>query len=187
DHMMAILNFSDEQVGATGICKGLRADWNDCLNLGGGESAMVSFLHYWAINNFLDIAKFAGKTADIAKYEAMADKVKKACDENLWDGEWFIRGITGSGRKIGTQQDLEGKVHMESNTWAVFSGVAEGERAVKAMDSVDKYLFTKYGLMLNAPSFTKDDDEIGFVTRVYPGVKENGSIFSHPNPWAWCA
>ena len=26
-------------VGQTGICKGLRADWNDCLNLGGGESA----------------------------------------------------------------------------------------------------------------------------------------------------
>ena len=45
DHMKAILNFSEEQVGADGICKGLRADWNDCLNLGGGESAMVSFLH----------------------------------------------------------------------------------------------------------------------------------------------
>ena len=25
---------------------------------------------------------------------------------------------------------------------------------------------------------------IGFVTRVYKGVKENGAIFSHPNPWA---
>lgn len=29
DHMKAILNFSEEQVGADGICKGLRADWND--------------------------------------------------------------------------------------------------------------------------------------------------------------
>ena len=41
--------------------------------------------------------------------------------------------------------------------------------------------------MLNAPCFTKPDDAIGFVTRVYPGLKENGSVFSHPNPWAWCA
>ena len=48
DHMRRILDFSAEQTGAHGICKGLRADWNDCLNLGGGESAMVSFLHYWA-------------------------------------------------------------------------------------------------------------------------------------------
>ena len=33
-----------------------RADWNDCLNLGGGESAMVSFLHYWALNAFVELA-----------------------------------------------------------------------------------------------------------------------------------
>jgi len=31
------------------------------------------------------------------------------------------------------------------------------------------------------------DDAIGFVTRVYPGIKENGAVFSHPNPWAWVA
>jgi len=186
-HMMHILDFSDRQVGSTGICKGLRADWNDCLNLGGGESAMVSFLHYWAIQHFLALSRFAGKNEEVKKYEAMAAKVKKACNDNLWDGEWYIRGITASGRKIGTHMDEEGKVHMESNTWAVFSGVADPDRAIKAMDSVDKYLYTQYGLMLNAPSYTKNDDEIGFVTRVYPGVKENGSIFSHPNPWAWCA
>ena len=41
--------------------------------------------------------------------------------------------------------------------------------------------------MLNAPCYTKPDDGIGFVTRVYPGLKENGAIFSHPNPWAWVA
>lgn len=187
EHMMKILDFSAAQVGATGICKGLRADWNDCLNLGGGESAMVSFLHYWAIESFLEILRFTGNNRFIAKYEEMAKKVKKACDENLWDGEWYIRGITARGRKIGRQEDKEGKVHMESNTWAVFSGVADGEKATKAMDSVDKYLYTDYGLMLNAPSYTQCDDEIGFVTRVYPGVKENGAVFSHPNPWAWCA
>ena len=41
--------------------------------------------------------------------------------------------------------------------------------------------------MLNAPPYTKPDDGIVFVTRVYPGLKENGAIFSHPNPWAWGA
>ncbi len=187
EHMKRILDFSDRQVGASGICKGLRADWNDCLNLGGGESAMVSFLHYWALGHFIALSEFSGKTAEVAKYKAMAEKVRKACNDVLWDGEWYIRGITASGRKIGTQQDEEGRVHMESNTWAVFSGVAGEEQGRKAMDSVDEYLYTQYGLMLNAPSYTKIDDEIGFVTRVYPGVKENGAVFSHPNPWAWCA
>ena len=187
DHMKSILDFSDREVGKTGVCKGLRADWNDCLNLGGGESAMVSFLHYWAINSFLELARYLGRDDDVEKYTAMACKVKKVCETQLWDGDWYIRGITKNLKKIGTKNDVEGKVHLESNAWAVLSGASDYERGIKAMDSVHKYLATKYGIMLNAPSYTVPDDDIGFVTRVYPGVKENGSIFSHPNPWAWAA
>lgn len=187
EHMKTILDFSARQVGANGVCKGLRADWNDCLNLGGGESAMVSFLHYWALQHFIELASYMGRTEDVRKYTKVADKVKQVCDEQLWDGSWYIRGITKNGRKIGTSQDKEGKVHLESNSWAVLSGAATGERARKAMDSVDEYLYTPYGLLLNAPSYTKPDDDIGFVTRVYPGLKENGAVFSHPNPWAWAA
>ena len=187
DHMKTILNFSAEEVGETGVCKGLRADWNDCLNLGGGESALVSFLHYWAINNFVELAQYLGRTEDVEKYTAMAEKVKAVCDTELWDEEWFIRGITKNHKKIGTKKDVEGKVHLESNSWAVLSGAATYEKGIKAMDSVHEYLATPYGIMLNAPSYTIPDDDIGFVTRVYPGVKENGAIFSHPNPWAWAA
>lgn len=187
EHMKAILDFSAKEIGKTGICKGLRADWNDCLNLGGGESALVSFLHYWAISNFLELAEFLGNREDVDKYEKMAAKVKKVCDEELWDGDWYIRGITKNLKKIGTKEDVEGKVHLESNAWAVLSGVSDYDKGVKAMDSVHKYLATPYGIMLNAPSYTVPDDDIGFVTRVYPGVKENGAIFSHPNPWAWAA
>ena len=187
EHMKRILDFSAEQVGATGICKGLRADWNDCLNLGGGESALVSFLHYWAISHFLQLAEYLGRTEDVEKYQAMRERVGNVCNRELWDKEWFIRGITKNGKKIGTSEDAEGKVHLESNAWAVLSGAADVEKGKRAMDSVDKYLFTPYGILLNAPSYTVPDDDIGFVTRVYPGLKENGSIFSHPNPWAWAA
>ncbi len=187
DHMKSILDFSAREVGKTGVCKGLRADWNDCLNLGGGESAMVSFLHYWAINNFIELAEYLGRHDDVQKYTEMAAKVKKVCDEQLWDGDWYIRGITKNLKKIGTKEDKEGKVHLESNAWAVLSGASDYEKGIKAMDSVHDYLATPYGIMLNAPSYTVPDDDIGFVTRVYPGLKENGSIFSHPNPWAWAA
>lgn len=193
EHMKRILDFSHEQVGKTGICKGLRADWNDCLNLGGGESALVTFLHYWAISNFLELAEYLQDKAegweidgDIKKYRDMGKQVKKA-SEQLWDKEWYIRGITKNGKSIGTMEDEQGKVHLESNAWAVLSGAAEPGRGAAAMDSVEKWLYTPYGLQLNAPAYTKRDDDIGFVTRVCPGLKENASVFSHPNPWAWAA
>jgi N,N'-diacetylchitobiose phosphorylase len=184
EHLKRSLDFTAEQVGQTGICKGLRADWNDCLNLGGGESAMVSFLHYWALRAFVEAAEYLGREEDVKKYVALADKVRAACERELWDGEWYLRGITAKGRKIGSQECEEGKVFLESNTWAVVSDAASVERGRSAMDAVDKHLYSKYGIHLAWPAFSKPDDDIGFMGRVYKGVKENGAIFSHPNPWA---
>ena len=187
DHMKAALDFSYAQTGAHGVTKGLRADWNDCLNLGGGESAMVAFLLIWATNHFLDAAKALGRREDEEKYARLKAAMEETSRRELWNGEWFLRGFTADGRAIGSREAREGKVHMESNTWAVVSGAANREQGISCMDAVDEWLYTPWGLMLNAPSFVTLDDSIGFVTRVYPGVKENGAIFSHPNPWAWVA
>jgi N,N'-diacetylchitobiose phosphorylase len=184
EHMKRALDFSAEQVGHTGICKGLRADWNDCLNLGGGESAMVSFMHHWALRAFLEAAEQLRRADDVARYGAMADHVRAACERELWDGEWYIRGITKKGIKIGTRSSKEGKVFLESNSWAVMSDAASPEHGRSCMDAVYKHLFSPYGLHLVWPSYSQPDDDIGYVTRVYKGIKENGAIFSHPNPWA---
>ena len=184
EHLKRSLDFSTEQVGSTGICKGLRADWNDCLNLGGGESAMVSFLHYWALKNFIEAASFLDRKQDVKKYTLIAEKVREACEDNLWDGEWYIRGSTHKGIKIGSNENDEGKIFLESNTWAVVSEAAAPERAKSCMDAVDKYLFSPFGIHLVWPAYSQPDDDIGYITRVYKGIKENASIFSHPNPWA---
>ncbi len=184
EHLKRALDFSAEQVGRTGICKGLRADWNDCLNLGGGESAMVSFLHHWALRAFVEAAEHLGRDADARKYCLLAEKVRAACERELWDGQWYIRGITAKGVKIGTSGSEEGRVFIESNTWAVVSDAASPERGAASMDAVDRYLYSPYGIHLLWPAFSKPNDDIGFVARVYKGIKENAAIFSHPNPWA---
>jgi N,N'-diacetylchitobiose phosphorylase len=187
EHMKKIVDFSEREVGDNGICKGLRADWNDCLNLGGGESALVSFLLYRAMDSMKETASFMGRDEEAKELEARMEKLRQVCDEKLWDGDWFIRGFTKTGRKIGTKENKEGKLHLESNAWAVLSGEADKEKSIKALDAIHDNLATPYGIMLNAPVYTVPDDDIGFIARVYPGLKENGSIFSHPNPWVWSA
>jgi len=184
EHLTKILDFSAKYIGKNGICQGLRADWNDCLNLGGGESAMVSFMHHWAIKIFIDSARKLGRESDVRKYSAMAEKVKEACEKELWDGDWYLRGFTKKGIKIGTHESDEGKIFLNAQSWAVYSEVASDDRAKKCMDAVDKHLFSKYGLHLVLPAYSKPDDDIGYITRVYKGIKENAAIFSHPNPWA---
>jgi N,N'-diacetylchitobiose phosphorylase len=184
EHLTKILDFSAKYIGKNGICQGLRADWNDCLNLGGGESAMVSFMHHWAIKVFIESARILKKDDDVKKYSKVAENVKEACERELWDGDWYIRGFTKKGIKIGTNKSKEGKIFLNAQCWAVYSEVASHERAIKCMNVVDKHLYSKYGLHLVLPAYSKPDDDIGYITRVYKGIKENASIFSHPNPWA---
>lgn len=184
DHLKRSLDFSTEQVASNGICLGLRADWNDCLNLGGGQSAMVSFMHHWALLAFIEMAGYVGNKDDVMKYTAVAERVRQACERELWDGDWYIRGVTRKGIKIGSRANKEGRIFIESNSWAVLSDAASPERGKTAMDAVQKHLASPYGLHLCWPTFTEPDDDIGYLTRVYRGIKENGSIFSHTNPWA---
>lgn len=194
EHLRRAIEFTAEQVGDNGIAKGLRADWNDCLNLGGGQTSLVTFLHIWAVNALAEVARHKARTATdrgagarwAAEAEHLAEiaaQVGEAANRELWDGDWYIRGFTRDGVKIGSAESPEGKVFLEHMPWSVISGAAPRERGLSAMDSVASHLASPHGTHLCWPSYTQVDDTIGYVTRVYPGVKENGAIFSHPNAW----
>jgi N,N'-diacetylchitobiose phosphorylase len=183
EHLRRAIEFSAEQVGVNGIAKGLRADWNDCLNLGGGQTALVSFLHVWAADALAEVAGHLGWAEEQERLRAISAKVSDAVDRELWDGGWYLRGYTRDGVKIGSAENPEGRIFLEHMPWAVISGAAPVERGTAAMDAVRTHLASEYGTHLCWPSYTRVDDTIGYVTRVYPGVKENGAIFSHPNAW----
>jgi N,N'-diacetylchitobiose phosphorylase len=182
-HLKRAVDFTTAHQGAHGIAQGLRADWNDCLNLGGGESALVTFLHVWAAESLARAAEHLGRADDAADYRALAAATRKRADEVLWDGRWYARGFTKAGQVIGSQSNAEGKIFLEHLPWAVITGCAPRDRALLAMDAVGELLASEYGAHLVWPSYTQIDDSVGYVTRVYPGVKENGAVFCHPNAW----
>ena len=183
DHLKAALDFSAAQVGQNGVALGLRADWNDGINLGGGESALVTFLHAWAIRAYLELAEELRLDEDAKKYRHELARIERVTNELLWDGNWWVRGFTKDGMKIGSNELPEGKIFLEHQAWPVIAGITTEERGRKSMDSVRELLGSEHGSHLNWPAFTKVDDSVGFLTRVYPGIKENAAIFSHPNAW----
>ncbi len=136
DHLRAALDFSSAQIGANGVALGLRADWNDCLNLGGGETSLVTFLHAWAIRAFLEVAEPLGRADDVARYTAELERITSVAEGQLWDGDWWIRGYTRDGVKIGSHENEEGKIFLEHQAWPVIAGITSRERGLKSMDSV---------------------------------------------------
>jgi len=185
EHLKQALEFSWKHRGPEGFLYGMAADWNDCINLKGeGESIWSTFLFYRALQEFLEIAARKGAEEDRKHYEEYAEIIRANLDSKAWDGEWFIRAYLDSGRKLGSAASEGSKIFLNTQSWAVVSGAFKDKKAHKAMDSVNKYLATEHGLLLNYPAFREFDEEIGAITSFPAGLKENGAIFCHANTWA---
>jgi cellobiose phosphorylase len=60
-------------------------------------------------------------------------------------------------------------------------------RAAKALESVRRWLDCPHGQVLNYPAYSRYYTEYGDISSYPPGVKENGGIFCHNNPWIMIA
>jgi cellobiose phosphorylase len=112
------------------------------------------------------------------------DEMIEAIKKHGWDGEWFLRAYDYYGNKIGSKENEEGKIFIESNSWCGMAGIGKDEGLVeKALNSVKKYLDCEHGIVLNNPAFTKYYIEYGEISSYPAGYKENAGIFCHNNPW----
>jgi cellobiose phosphorylase len=101
-----------------------------------------------------------------------------------WDGEWFLRAYDFYGNKVGSHENEEGKIFIESQGWCTMAGIGiEEGMCEKALDSVKEHLDCDYGIVLNNPAFTKYVIEYGEISTYPAGYKENAGIFCHNNPW----
>jgi len=193
EHLERAIDYSVKNVGPHGIPKIGFADWNDCLNLNmdhgqdRAESVMVGMMLVLAAREMARMAELYGKNDDATKYINIAKSMSETINKEAWDGAWYVRAFDDNGNPVGSSKNKEGQIYLEPQPWAVMSGVANDERAKKCMNSVKKYLATEHGVMILQPSYNKFHPELGSITVYPPGLKENGAIFCHPNPWAMIA
>ncbi|MDD5382805.1 MAG: GH116 family glycosyl hydrolase [Candidatus Margulisbacteria bacterium] len=185
------IEFSTKHLGPHGLPRIFFADWNDCLNLDQGkkkaESVMIAQMYVAACREMEQLARLAGKNEDIKKYSHLAKKMADAVNAEAWDGAWYVRAFTDEEKPVGSKTCKEGKIYLEPQAWGVMSGVADEKRAKKCLDSVGKHLATKHGVLILDPPYSKFDYHLGSIGVYPPGLKENGAIFCHPNPWAMIA
>ena len=200
-------------VGPHGLPLSMRADWNDCLNLSCfsntpgesfqtwtspkygddkyskvAESLFVATLFTYAGPEYVALCKHQGLNDKAEAAQAEIDKMKNLICEYGYDGEWFLRAYDDFGRKVGSKECEEGKIFIEPQGFAVMSEIGKDKGYdLKTLESIDKYLNCKYGLVLNNPAFTKYYIEYGEISTYPAGYKENAGIFCHNNAWIICA
>ena len=180
-----------------------RADWNDCLNLncfstdpnesfqttgnkkdGKAESLMIAGLFVVYGKEYVKLCNTIGKTEEAAEAQIHVDNMIEAVKKHGWDGDWYLRAYDYYGKKVGSHENKEGKIFIESQGWCTMAEIGKEEGLVeKSLDSVKEHLDCEYGIVLNSPAFTEYKIEYGEISTYPAGYKENGGIFCHNNPW----
>lgn len=183
EHALAGMRRLHEERAPNGLCLIGEGDWNDSLDEvapeGNGQSVWLTIAAVYAMNTLAEIARHADRDTEADRLEGWADELTEAVNEHGWDGGWYLYAITDDGDPVGSHKSAEGQVHLNVQTWAIFSGVATGERLDALLDLIDNELDTEFGPVLIRPAYTGYRRGIGKVSGKNPGQAENGPIYSH--------
>lgn len=204
EHLRASFDHVLENLGPHGLPLIGRADWNDCLNLNcfsndpdesfqttenrtegsKAESLMIAGLFVWCGRQYSELCSRTGRKAEAERAFEAVEKMSGAVEEHGWDGEWYLRAYDFFGNKVGSSENEEGRIFIESQGWCAMAGIGKEKHMPEtALDSVKKYLDSEYGMVLNYPAYTRYHLELGEQSSYPVGYKENGGIFCHNNPW----
>ena len=205
-HLETSIAYTMKKRGPHGLPLIGHADWNDCLNLNcfstepnesfqtagdvagsSAESVMIAGLFLYAAEEMAALYDFMGRHADSGRMRAARADMLAAVEKEAWDGKWYRRAYDAEGRPVGSASCDEGKIFIESQAWCVLGGAgSEGAakgRALEALESVHRELYSPKGIILQQPAYTAYRPELGEVSSYPPGVKENAGIFCHNNAW----
>ncbi|MBQ7506608.1 MAG: glycosyl transferase [Lachnospiraceae bacterium] len=203
EHLRRSFNYTVNHIGPHGLPLIGRADWNDCLNLNcfseepgesfqtfgpsegpNAESVFIAGMFVKYGKDWAEILRHRGlnEEADAALSEVA--KMDAAVKHAGWDGEWYIRAYDHYGNKVGSHDCDEGKIFIEPQGFCVMAEIGKDEgKCLAALESVERLLDTKYGIVLLQPPYRKYHVELGEISSYPPGYKENAGIFCHNNPW----
>ena len=204
EHLRVSFNHVVENLGPHMLPLIGRADWNDCLNLNcfswdpnesfqttenktegsKAESLMIAGLFVVCGRDYVELCAKVGLAQEAERAQKLVDDMVEAVKKHGWDGEWYLRAYDYFGRKVGSHENEEGQIFIESQGWCTMAGIGLEEGMVqKALDSVKERLDCEHGIVLNNPAFTKYLVEYGEISSYPAGYKENAGIFCHNNPW----
>ena len=204
EHLKVSMNHVLNNLGPHGLPLIGRADWNDCLNLNcfswdpnesfqttenksegsKAESLMIAGLFVVTGKDYVELCRHLGKHKEAERMAQAVSDMEEAVKKHGWDGNWFLRAYDFFGNKIGSHENEEGKIFIESQGWCTMAGIGLEDGFVdKALDSVKERMECEHGIVLNNPAYTTYHVEMGELSSYPEGYKENAGIFCHNNPW----
>ena len=185
NHIFRALDYLYHSRGKNRLVLIRGGDWADGLsgiNKYGADatSVWITIAAFWAQNIMREIYSYVGQTEKAELMKIRSEEYKAIVNEVGWDGNWFSYGFFEDGEPIGSSKNLEGKIWLNPQTWAIFSGIADSKDKVSRMEkAINRYLLTPFGSMVMYPPYAFHGARCGRVQRQRPGTFLNAAIYNH--------
>ncbi|OYQ41829.1 hypothetical protein CHU94_05535 [Rhodoferax sp. TH121] len=168
-------------------------DWNDGMNavgpLGRGESVWLGWFVCYIVRDWAPRAEQRGELDRAQRWREAAARWEQALHTSAWDGAWFHRAYFDDGQVLGASHNVECRIDLIAQAWAVLSGVASPEQQATAMASAHTELVDPHSglIRLLTPPLQHMVPRAGYIQSYPPGVRENGGQYCHAGVWALMA
>lgn len=183
EHWLRSLDFMATNRGAHGLCLIFDCDWNDSLTIGHcgkGESVWTTEAAIHAMKESLPLMCRLGLTEEMSKTEQRIEEFTEACNTAGWDGAWYRRAYTDDGDVVGSASNPAlGEIFLNSQTWAVLAGIADGPRLASLDAAMEEKLLCEHGYKVSHPGFQKPEPRMRRIGSMNPGIYENASVYCH--------
>ena len=183
EHLWRNLDFTFHDVGPKGMPLIGHADWNDAIDAAGiklrGESVWLAQALVRSQKILAELAELIGEHEKAHELRRRAKSMSDCVNQHAWDGEWYARGYTDDGTVYGSRVNKEGKIFINTQSWALLADLASPEQKQKVLASVNKYLEKPHGLAMFYPAYSTWDSKLGRISMFSEGTKENAAVFCH--------
>ena len=163
DHMDTLDSFSD-----TGRC----------------ESVWIAQFLIYLLQEFINICHLKKEKQPSIDYEIRLRKLIEKVKKSAFDKDRFIGAVSPNGEGMGVSSGKDARLFLDTQTWAVISGLRKPDEAASLMSTVNSGLYKDHGPITLSPCFKEFDKNAGTISKLPPGVMENGGISIESACWA---
>lgn len=164
-------------------------DWNDGFSevgaRGKGESVWLAMFFSMVLDRFAPVAELYEDAAFAHQCRERAAALRRAVDEQCWDGKWYLRAFCDDGTPLGGRQSSECRIDLLPQAFSALCGMPDKTRVKSGLDeAMVRLVDFRHGIVkLFSPPFDNGPQNPGYIKAYPTGIRENGGQYTHAAVW----
>lgn len=183
EHIDRALDYMYHSRGKNRLILLRNGDWLDGLEglnkHGEATGVWLTIAAFHAQNLMAEIYNQIGLTDKAQLLLDRSAEYKQIVNEVGWNGKWYSYAIINDTEIVGGPDCIEGKIYLNPQTWAIFTGIADQKKIEKIMRAINVYLTTPVGPLLMAPPYVTTGHRYGRLHKQRPGTFANSAVYLH--------